>query len=150
MKFITDPNPKKVKIQPETAEEAAWVATLSEGGKRIKRGAERFVIQAFLAWKRNPPKVDISGLADAMMGGPKPPTKAKKAADEIEKLKAEGREALEVFDDAMGIMCREARGTLVRVANELHQRLYRQPFPYREGTREDRAWEAADWLRGRL
>ena len=150
MKFVADPNPKKVRIVPESDDESAWVATLSEGGKRVKRGAERFVLKAFNEWRRNPPKLDISGLASAMMGGPKAPTKAEKAADAIEALKAEGREALAVFDDAMGIMCREARGILVRVANELHQRLYRQPFPYSYGTREDRAWQAADWLRGIL
>ena len=150
MKFVADPNPKKVRIIPETAEEVAWVATLNEGAKRIKRGAERFVLKAFNEWRRNPPKLDMSGLASAMMGGPKPPTKADKAVGAVEALKAEGRKALIACEDAMGLECREARGTLVRVANELHQRLYRQPFPYRDGTREDRAWEAHDWLRGIL
>ena len=147
MKFVADQNPKKVQIVPETSDEVAWVSTLNEGSKRVKRGSERFVLSAFNEWRRNPPKLDMSGLASAMMGGPKPPTKADKAADDVEALKAEGRKALMEFDDAMGIMCREARGTLIRVANELYQRRYRQPFEYREGTREDRAWEAAEWLR---
>ena len=147
MKFVADPNPKKVRIIPETAEEVAWVATLNEGAKRVKRGAERFVLSAFNEWRRKTPKLDMSGLAAAMMSGPKPPTKAEKAVDAVESLKAEGRKALAEFDDAMGLMCREARGTLIRVANELYQRRYRQPFEYREGTREDRAWEAAEWLR---
>ena len=146
MKFVADQNPKKVRIIPETAEEVAWVATLNEGAKRVKRGAERFVLSAFNEWRRKTPKLDMSGLAAAMMSGPKPT----KAVDAVESLKAEGRKALAEFDEAMGLMCREARGTLVRVANELHQRLYRQPFPYRDGTREDRAWEARDWLRGIL
>jgi len=150
MKFVADPNPKKVRIEPETAEEADWFATLSEGSKRVKRGAEMFVIKAFNEWRLNPPKLDVSGLAAAMMGGQKAPTKAEKAASAIEALREEGRAAIEKFDDAMGVMCREARGTLTRVANELHQLLYRQPFPFREGTREGRAWEARRWLAGHI
>lgn len=147
MKFVADPNPKKVRIEPETVEEAAWVATLSEGGKRVKRGAERFVLKAFNEWKQNPPKLDISGLAAAMMGGPVPPTKADRRQERIEALKEEGRDALDEFDEAMGTMCRKARGVLVRVANELHAAKHGIPFPFADGTREDRAWEAADWLR---
>jgi hypothetical protein len=77
MKFIADQNPKKVRIFPETDEEVAWVATLSEGSKRVKRGAERFVLKAFQEWRRNPTKLDMSGLASAMMGGPKLPTPTK-------------------------------------------------------------------------
>ena len=67
--------------------------------------------------------------------------------DAIEALKAEGRKALAEFDDAMGLMCRETRGTLIRVANELRQKTYRRPFEYMDGNREDRALEAAEWLR---
>ena len=69
MKFVPDANPKKVRIEPETAEETAWVATLSEGSKRVKRGAERFVISAFTEWRRKTTKLDMSGLASAMMNG---------------------------------------------------------------------------------
>lgn len=144
MKFVTDVNPKKVRIEPETTDEITWVATLNEGSKRIKRGAERFVLKAFQEWRRNTPKLDMSDLAVTVMSGPKP---LKKSIDAIEALKAEGRKALEAFDDSMGMMCRESRGTLIRVANELYQRLRREPFSYRNEDRENRAWEAAEWLR---
>ena len=77
MKFVPDStNPKKVVMNPETAEEAAWVATLREGGKRIKKGAERFVLRAFHEWQRAPKgiTVDAAELKAAMTSGADAPT----------------------------------------------------------------------------
>lgn len=153
MKFTPDKtNPKKVVIQPENDAERAWVSTLREGGKRVKRGSERYVICAFLEWKRslkNQTKIeiDVEGMKAAMMGyAPATQSKADRKADAIASLKEEAKDAIEKFDDAMGFMCRETRGKLCRIANELHQRLRGIPFEFSDGTREDRAWEARDWL----
>ena len=52
MKFISDANPKKVRIAAETVTEEAWVSTLKESAKRIDRGSERFVINACTEWIR--------------------------------------------------------------------------------------------------
>lgn len=52
MKFITDANPKKVRLVAETAAEEAWVSTLKESSKRITRGAEHFVLKACAEWIR--------------------------------------------------------------------------------------------------
>lgn len=150
MKFIPDANPKKVRIIPETAEETAWVNSLREEAKRIQRGSEKYALAAYNEWRRNPPKLDIGGLAAAMMGGPAPSTKADRRAERIEALKAEGREAIAEFDNAMGLMCREARGVLIRIANEFHQIKYGKPYPFPDESREERAWRAADWLRRQL
>ena len=52
MKFVDDLDPRLVRIQPETAEEAAWLATRPvPGGVKCRRGYEKFVLEEF-EWER--------------------------------------------------------------------------------------------------
>ena len=70
MKFISDANPKKVRLVAETAAETAWVSTLKESSKRITRGAERFAIKACAEWIRaNGGAAAVAKKAEAAMPG---------------------------------------------------------------------------------
>ena len=151
MKFVPDStNPKKVQMVSETAEEAAWISTLREGGKRIRKGSERYVLRAFREWQRAPKGVAINAeeLKAAMTRGTDAPT-PKNKEDEIKRLQEEARDAVYEFDGGGLIyadVTREMRGRVIRLANELHQRLYGRAMEFGDGTREDRAWEARNWL----
>lgn len=70
MKFISDANPKKVRLVAETAAETAWVSTLKESAKRVDRGSERFVIKACAEWIRaNGGAAAVAMKAEAAMPG---------------------------------------------------------------------------------
>ena len=70
MKFISDANPKKVRLVAETAAEEAWVSTLKESAKRIARGAEHFVLKACAEWIRaNGGAAAVAKKAEAAMPG---------------------------------------------------------------------------------
>lgn len=70
MKFISDANPKKVRIAAETAAEEAWVSTLKESAKRIARGAERFALKACAEWIRaNGGAAAVAKKAEAAVPG---------------------------------------------------------------------------------
>lgn len=49
--FEQDNNPKKVRIVPQTEEAKAWCAKLPQASLRIRKGCEKFALQAFSLWK---------------------------------------------------------------------------------------------------
>ena len=52
MKFEQKENSSKLQIVPENRDEEAWLTTTKNKG--VKPGDEKFVIQAYIRWKRQP------------------------------------------------------------------------------------------------
>ena len=79
--FESDPNKKKVRIVPQTAEAKAWCAQLPEASFRIKKGCEKFALKAFSLWKTGKGTKDLAARLKAAREAINKEIRASKATD---------------------------------------------------------------------